>query len=267
MCRRHQWVAATLSRSTVGVVGRVGQPRPVLTAANPKQKETERDDHSNPPWQLTSPHHNSQLSRNWHTTNRAVGLNSLPAQPSGYPPVGRSNRSSDLTDYLNLRVRSRAASSGVAPRREDIVILNGSTHNQGLSVQDRPAARWLSLLPSDGGPSASRLMAGQRQSRSKARSAASWRQHNRPPGECSQCISRLMGVHLSAHCAAQTLLHALQLARLSRPPLTQASVRVANGCKPAELGDHPPPDDGVLGGLGDDFSPRCRHGQNREVPR
>ena len=34
----------------------------------------------------------------------------MPAQPSGYPPVGRSNRSSDLTDYLNLRVRSRAAS-------------------------------------------------------------------------------------------------------------------------------------------------------------
>jgi hypothetical protein len=77
----------------------------------------------------------------------------------------------------------------------------------------------------------------------------------------------MLAVHLSAHCAAQTLLHALQLARLSRPPLTQASVRVANGCKPAELGDHPPPDDGVLGGLGDDFSPRCRHGQNREVPR
>lgn len=50
MCRRHDWVAAPCHRSTVGAVGGVGQPRPVLTAANPEQKETERDDHGDPPW-------------------------------------------------------------------------------------------------------------------------------------------------------------------------------------------------------------------------
>jgi len=47
-------------------------------------------------------------------------------------------------------------------------------------------------------------------------------------------------------------------ARAAQPSASDAGLRAVsrNGCKPAELGDHPPPDDGVLGGLGNDFSLR-----------
>jgi len=61
---------------------------------------------------VASSQSSTQLELAYHQWT--VRLNSLPAQPSGYPPVGHSDRSSDLTDYLNLRVRSRAA-SGTQP--------------------------------------------------------------------------------------------------------------------------------------------------------
>ena|SRR5215203_3094223 len=61
---------------------------------------------------VASSQSSTQLELAYHQWT--VRLNSLPAQPSGYPPVGHSDRSSDLTDYLNLGVRSRAA-SGTQP--------------------------------------------------------------------------------------------------------------------------------------------------------